>query len=308
MAWLKLMRWKNLAIIFLTQFLAWFCVIRPHNPVVLTTGCFLLLSLSTLLIAAAGYIINDYFDIRIDAINRPEKMVVGHSVSPRLAIIVHSVLNFVAIVMAGFVAWHAGHPLWVLTQCGCTILLWLYSTRFKREFMTGNVVVSLLTALTILTLVLYEPAFHQLALAPLFSASGRNSALPFMLLMAYSWFAFMLNWIREIVKDMEDFNGDAREGCETLPIVKGLNYSIGFVLLLVVFVLVPLLLGCVALLQHHHLVFALYVGLLLILPLVAWAAFFRSETSTPHFTASSRYLKVIMVLGIISLIIYYLQL
>ena len=98
MYWLQLIRWKNLVIVFLTQLLAWACVILPikgysNIPLLLSSEYFLLLSLSTVLIAAAGYIINDYFDIKIDIINRPEKLVLEKRIPLKFAIVMHSVLN-----------------------------------------------------------------------------------------------------------------------------------------------------------------------------------------------------------------------
>src|SRR5690606_14241475 len=109
-------------------------------------------SASTVMIAGAGYIINDYFDIRIDNINRPEKMVLERTIPRRMAIIMHTALNLIALFLAGLVARKAGNYSWLLLQLCCTLLLWFYSTHFKRQFATGNIVVSLLTALTIVTL------------------------------------------------------------------------------------------------------------------------------------------------------------
>lgn len=100
MNWLRLIRWNNLFIILLTQALVWFCVLLPlrrwtNERLLLDTTYFSLLCLSTILIAAAGYIINDYFDIKIDAINRPEKVILENKIHRRAAIIYHSVLNII---------------------------------------------------------------------------------------------------------------------------------------------------------------------------------------------------------------------
>src|ERR1700722_9395935 len=102
MALLRLIRWKNLLIIFLTQFLAWRCIITPQIfglnsglSFFFSTVNFLFLSLSTVLIAAAGYIINDYFDIKIDTINKPEKVVLGKAIERKKAIILHTTLNII---------------------------------------------------------------------------------------------------------------------------------------------------------------------------------------------------------------------
>ena len=307
MPWLQLIRWKNLAIIFFTQFLAWYCVILPCTPLYLDWVNFLLLSLSTLLIAASGYIINDYFDLKIDAINRPHKMVLGKSIAPKTAIIIHFVLNIIALLLAGFVAVIEHCLLLPLLQLGCTVLLWFYSTHYKRAYMIGNIVVSLLTALTIITLVLYEPVMLNIAHLPYFNTTHQHSSLPFWVLLLYAYFAFMLNWMREIVKDMEDFVGDANEGCQTLPIKKGIKFASRFTIALAFFVIIPLSIACGCLFYLHYLLFACYVFFALVVPIVAWCVFFITDLGTLHFNKASRLLKIIMLLGVASLIIYFFQ-
>ncbi len=128
MAWLRLIRWNNLLIILLTQLLAWVCVIMPMRhyaavPMLLNAPNFLCLSLSTILIAAAGYIINDYFDIKIDTINKPDKVILEKQIPRRMAIIAHSVLNIIALCLAAFVAAQAHHFEWLLVQVLCTLVV-----------------------------------------------------------------------------------------------------------------------------------------------------------------------------------------
>jgi 4-hydroxybenzoate polyprenyltransferase len=290
--WLRLIRWKNLSIIFLTQFLAWWFVILPNRPAVLNFFNFILLSLSTILIAGSGYIINDYFDVKIDNINRPEKVVLGNGIRRKHAMFVHTVMNVVALFLCGFIAFNAKHIQWVLLQVGCTVLLWYYSTHFKRQFMSGNVIVALLTALTILVLVLYEPQLSHFA---------GNSSLTLCL---YAYFAFVLNWMREIVKDMEDFAGDEAEGCVTMPIKMGLKFSARFVAYLSVAVIVPLLILAI---NTFNSLIGYYVIFLLLLPAIIWTVFFLREFTTAHFEKSSRWLKIIMLSGVLSFPLIYLQ-
>ena len=307
MPWLRLIRWNNLLIIFLTQLLVWWCVLLPESPVVLTPLNFLLLALSTVLIAAAGYIINDYFDIKIDAINKPDKVVLEKSIPRKQAIIAHAVLNIIAFLLAGRVAMAAHFPQWLLVQIGCTLLLWYYSTDFKRQYVTGNIVISLLTALTVLTLLIYEPVIR-----------GRNEAQqlytgtilskPGWVLLIYAYFAFTLTWMREIVKDMEDIRGDEEEGCKTMPVIKGLKYSSRFTAVLGFLVILPLAAAAFLLFLHHETWLPSYIIALLILPITAWSIFLFSNTTALHYHKASNWLKVIMLLGIFSLFIYHLQL
>lgn len=313
MAWLKLIRWQNLIIVFLTQLFAWGCVILPMRhyspePLSLTWSSFVLLTVSTVLIAAAGYIINDYFDVKIDAINRPEKLVLEKRIPMKLAIVVHTILNVGGILLALLVAKRAGHYSFIAIQLVCTALLWFYSTTFKRAFMIGNVVVSILTALTIATLMLYENAIRYYLFKDFFIYA--NDVLipnPVWVLGTYVYFAFMLTWMREIVKDMEDFKGDAEQGCVTMPIKWGLLKSARFTQALGTLTVIPLIFGAVKLLKEEWYVLGIYTLVGLAAPIIIWMYKLPQHATTKHYGKESRGLKIIMVLGIVSLVIYYFQ-
>ena len=309
MNWLRLIRWNNLFIILLTQLLVWACVLVPLRkwsaaPFLLNGLNFSLLCLSTILIAAAGYIINDYFDIKIDAINRPEKAILEHKINRRAGIIYHSVLNGIGLLLAAIIAIGAGKLHWLLIQLFCTVLLFVYSSHFKRMFVIGNVVVSLLTALTVLTLFVYEPAlwqfFHQ---PPMLINSHQSIPNPVWILGIYTCFAFVLTWMREIVKDMEDHIGDAAEGCVTMPIKLGLKPTAIFVQVLSLLAIIPLVIASV---KVQGLLGA-YTFIALTIPLIFWVLYLPGKATTQHYHTMSRYLKIIMVLGIGSLLIYYYQ-
>lgn len=313
MVWLRLIRWQNLIIIFLTQLFAWGCVIMPMQqyspvPLMLSWSNFLLLSLSTVLIAAAGYIINDYFDVKIDIINRPEKLILEKRIPMKLAIVVHTIFNSIAIFMAAILAHRAGHISFIAMQLCCTLLLWLYSTSFKRQFISGNVVVSLLTAFTIAVLMLYEPAIHYYLGQEFFIQTGQALIPnPVWVLGTYGYFAFMLTWMREIVKDMEDFKGDAEQGCVTMPIKWGLLRSCRFIQALGVLTVLPLIIGAIKLLKEQWYVLGIYKLAGLALPIILWLLYLPRHATTKHYGTESRYIKIIMVLGVVSLMIYYFQ-
>jgi len=269
---------------------------------------FLLISLSTILIAAAGYIINDYFDIKIDIINKPDKVILEKRIPRRMAIIVHSTLNAIAIFLAAIVARRAGHYEWLLLQIVCTVLLWFYSTHFKRQFIIGNVVVALLTSFTIIALMLYEPAIHYYFFKSYFiNTSIGNAPNPVWVLGIYAYFAFVLTWIREIVKDMEDYKGDAQEGCITMPIKWGLKRSVQFIQALGLLVIIPLIIAGIKLCINRWWPLGIYSIAALVLPMAIWSYFLQRKNTTQHYHIASRWLKIIMVLGIGSLIIYYFQ-
>jgi len=194
-------------------------------------------------------------------------------------------------------------------QVGCIALLWWYSTQFKRQYITGNIVVSLLTALTIIVLGVYEPVLHREMGLAFFAADkmSRHTSLPVWVLGVYAYFAFMLTWMREIVKDMEDYKGDAEEGCVTMPVKKGLQYSKRFTGCLELLVLAPLAVSLFVLLSYNYLYLAAYIGFLLIMPLVVWWFIFSKNNTVESYHKASSGLKWIMLSGVISLIVYRVQ-
>ncbi len=313
MAWLRLIRWQNLLIVFLTQLLAWVCVIIPMRqysevPLLLDGANFILIAVSTILIAAAGYIINDYFDIKIDIINRPDKVILEKRIPLKMAIVAHTILNIIALLLAAVVARRAGHYSWLSLQLGCTLLLWFYSTHFKRQFMSGNVAVALLTALTIIVLMLYETGIHFYLYEPYFLATVKGVIPnPVWVLGVYTYFAFMLTWMREIVKDMEDFKGDAQEGCITMPIKWGLQRSVRFTQGLGVLAIIPLIAGGIKLCKAQWWYLGFYTLIALAIPISAWIVNLQTKATSQHYHNASRWIKIIMVLGVGSLIIYYFE-
>lgn len=189
---------------------------------------FFLLVLSTVLIAAAGYIINDYFDVRIDEVNRPATNVVGKTIKRRVAMAFHMSFNIVGVLLGLWISWkyevfRAGSFIYIAAPA----LLWFYSTNLKRQFLIGNVIIALLSGLIPLVGVIYE----LMAIARSLKAAELSTELimrvnlliPAFFAIAYSLFAFLVTLIREIIKDIEDYEGDMEYGCKTLPIVLGIS-------------------------------------------------------------------------------------
>ncbi|MGB3183181.1 MAG: geranylgeranylglycerol-phosphate geranylgeranyltransferase [Cyclobacteriaceae bacterium] len=197
----NLIRPVNLGIIVLTQYMAAVFLAGDAGEWkrFLFDPDLFLISLSTVCIAAAGYIINDYYDVKIDYINKPEKVVIGREITRRKAMLAHTMLNFAGVAMAILVSWQIG-----LVHLTSSFLLWLYSNQLKRVAFIGNFTVALLTSASLLVIAIQYP-FH-----------------PF-LITTYAIFAFSITLVREIIKDLEDVRGDMKFGCRTLPIVWGLR-------------------------------------------------------------------------------------
>jgi len=296
-AFLKLIRWPNLVFIALTQVLFYCCI---YQPIFQTSNRHTLtwLIAASVLIAAAGYIINDYFDLNIDQINKPQKNVFARTIHRRWAILLHLLLSFAGIVATivavGFHKWYL-----VLANTGCVGLLWFYSTSFKRQLLLGNIVISLLTAWTVLVLFFAFTEPRQ-ALA----ASNQMTIKFFRIAFLYSGFAFIISLMREAIKDMEDLEGDTRYGCKTLPIVAGLRATKIYVVIWTIVLIASLIIFQLYVLQFLWWYEILYGTLFVILPLIYLGWKLAKATQSNEFGFLSRLCKLIMFTGILSMVFF----
>ena len=298
LAFLKLVRWPNLVFIMLTQVLFYYSIILPHynNNVPTGVGLLSLICLSSLLIAAAGYIINDYFDLNIDQINKPDKLIIGRMITRRWAIFLHLILSGIGIILSLIISMHSNFIIFI-GNIGCVLLLWLYSTTFKKKLLIGNIVISVLTAWVIMVV------FLSLNKSFIFY-SPKNFELHkvFRFAILYSSFAFVISLVREVVKDIEDINGDSRYGCYTMPIVWGIPVSKVFCAVWLV-----VLTGALIALQFYVLQVgwwfsAIFTVLLVLIPLVKILYGLYMARSTEDYSTLSRQIKFVMFTGIISMI------
>jgi 4-hydroxybenzoate polyprenyltransferase len=227
-AFFKLVRWPNLLITALMMCLVYHCIMHLE-----TSATFFLLVISMVLVQAGGYVINDIFDKDIDAINKPEKQIVGKDFTERQCHIFYIALTIIGVVCA--LVDTRIFACMVLLAC----LLYSYSSRYKKKLIIGNVIVSLSVAFAVFVPWLYEMLYvsqHDLlmiTLKPLMQISLR-------IVLIYTAFAFITTLIREIVKDMEDVKGDESSNCRTIPISWGIKAAqiIVLVLVLLAFIMI----------------------------------------------------------------------
>lgn len=306
----RLIRWKNLGIICITQLLIWYCVIYTMKqsfgiPIFLNFTNFILICMSTLMIAASGYIINDYFDVKIDLRNRPHKVIIGRIIKKRWAMACHTAFNIFGFIIGLYLALQIGHPSLVLIQLISTILLWVYSTHLKRMFISGNIIVALLTGLALVTVLAYEPSLYEyIEQKAILIIQHKLIINPFWIIAIYTFFAFFLTWMREIVKDMEDFKGDKEEGCVTMPIKIGLQKTNYFVIFLGTITLIPLLYSSARLLTTEWYAMGIYILAALIMPILYIMVLLPRKHTMKHYGKISLYLKIVMLLGVLSLVLY----
>ena len=238
---MRLVRWSNL--LFLAA-LVWLMEKWVATPILVKAAfgeqipgyMLLLIILATVLIAAGGYVINDYFDVKIDRINRPDEVIVTRSISKPAAMRLSMILSGIGIACGIAVAV-------VLKSLTIGILfvlipglLWFYSSSYKRLFMVGNLIIALLAGVTPIVVAMTNVAVLQLRY---------ETILPYTTLVhdIYAWlggfalFAFLLTWIREIIKDMQDQMGDRELECHSMPVVWGEKWTKVFVTGLIVITL-----------------------------------------------------------------------
>ena len=305
-AFLKMIRLPNLFFIALTQVLFQYCIYRQLyiNPVNPNDSLnFILLVFASLCIAAAGYIINDYFDINIDEMNKPQRMVVDKVIHRRWAIAWHFMLNSAGLILTVLALPFLQKWYLILSNIMCMTLLWFYSTSFKRKLLIGNLVISLLTAWTILIIF-----FSKVSLADAFGMESGTHEKFFRLAFLYAGFAFISSLIREAIKDMEDMQGDEKYGCRTMPVVWGVNATKIYVAVWLIVLVALLILVQVYVLQFRWWVPVTYSFVLIIFPLL-YIFFKLFQASTPKdFHTLSMWTKFVMLTGILSMIFFHFYL
>jgi 4-hydroxybenzoate polyprenyltransferase len=301
-AYFKLIRYPNLIIIVLTQYLMRWGIIEPMLEVnqfdlQLDSFHFFLLVLSTVCITAAGYVINDYFDTHTDLLNKPRQVLVGTRIHRRFAMIFHVVLNVIGVGLGFYISFYVGMPFLGFVFLLVSGLLWFYSTTYKRQFIVGNLLVSVLTALVPLMVALFEVPMLNEAYREVLLKHQTNFLYILYWVLAFSFFAFLTNLMREIVKDMEDFEGDRAYGRNSLPVVLGMKTS-----KIVVNVLIGITLIGLGYAYFGHLgdaITLVYFLLFLFVPFIFLIVKIIKADKKEDFRLISNILKVIMLVGVL---------
>ncbi len=301
---LKLVRWPNLLFILLAECLFHFCIYKPLYPLGGATADrqFYFILITYVLIAAAGYIINDYFDVNIDQVNKPKKVVVGEFISRRWVIFWHLIFSLLGIYISTIAFpfqfyWHIH-----LANLATILFLWFYSTNFKKDFLVGNVVISILTAWSI-AVVYFSKFTVQEVFHPQIGSTANVRFFKLMLL--YSAFAFILTLVREALKDMEDIEGDEKFGCKTLPIVWGLMPTKVYIAVWLMVVILMLTIIQIFVLPLGWWFSIFYCLMLIVAPLIYVLVKLPSSFTSKDFTRLSSWIKFAMLAGILSMGFFY---
>lgn len=312
-AFLKLIRIENLVMIALTLILVRYYILRKiliSNDFELGINQYLfaLIVLSTVLIAAAGYIINDYFDIKTDLINHPKTVVVDKVLKRRWAIILHMIFTFTGILLGIYCALKTGYLRLGLFHVFSAILLWFYSTRFKKQLLIGNLVVSVLSASVVFMPLIFEMGLMQKQNPEFVLSNYKMFLSAFKATFIFALFAFFTTLTREIIKDIEDIEGDSATGCNTMPIKWGISLSKTVIFFLIIITIILLIFIIYNSLKAQMLIATpqnLYILLLLIMPLSLLIYKLVKAKTSRHYYQCSIILKLVMLSGLLSTVIFY---
>ncbi|NNL16434.1 MAG: geranylgeranylglycerol-phosphate geranylgeranyltransferase [Flavobacteriaceae bacterium] len=298
MNYLNLIRWKNLLIMGLAQILIKYALFIPLKiEYTLNWFGFSLLVLSTLCIASAGNIINDIYDVETDLVNRPDKVLVGRAISERKATNLFIIFNVIGVLIGFYLSHLVGRSSFFALFVIISALLYVYASYLKTTLLIGNIVVSILVALSLIIV----PVFELLpAITPQNQIAQINM---FKVVFYYATFAFIINLIREMIKDIQDIDGDHKSGMNTLPIIIGRERSRNIIFVLS-FVPVLLLIYFLSKYLYNKTIAVLYFLLFVVGPLIFTTIKIFNAKTKKDFQLISNTLKLIMLFGILSMLLY----
>jgi len=293
--YLHLVRYQNLLFIALVQVFIKYGLLEPLGVVTtLSTFGFLLLVTATVCIAAAGNIINDIYDVEIDKINKPNKVLIGKKIADRNANTLFIILNMIGVGIGFYLSNAIGKPGFAALFIGISALLYMYASYLKGMLLVGNLLVSALVAMSLLIVALFD-LFPAITLE-----NQATQSIAFKIVLHYAIFAFCINFIREIVKDLQDINGDKKGNMNTLPIALGRKRTVSVVFILGVFMVLGIVFYMYEYLYNEQ-ILLLYFLFAIVAPLLYFCIKAWDAETQKQFSFLSKLLKIIMFLGICSI-------
>ncbi|MFY7811359.1 MAG: geranylgeranylglycerol-phosphate geranylgeranyltransferase [Flavobacterium sp.] len=299
MNFLKLIRLPNLCLIALMQLIVYFGFLKFQNvPLALSDFQFILLVISTVFIAAAGYIINDIFDQDTDTINKPKKIIVGKFISETQAYNYYIFINIIGVGIGFYLSNVIQKPGFATIFIFIAALLYFYATTLQSILLLGNFAIALITALSVLIIPIFTifPVINNENL--------QNIQIIFLILKDFAIFAFFLNLIREIIKDCEDWKGDFETGIFTFPVKFGIFKTKILIFILLVFFQILILIYINNYLILNNLYYAAIFILVFIEGPLLYISFeiFKAKESK-DFNQLSFVMKIVLFFSILSLVL-----
>jgi 4-hydroxybenzoate polyprenyltransferase len=299
MKYLKLIRYQNLLLLAFMQLIFRYGFLKFQNiPLALNHFQYGLLVLSTVLIAAAGYIINDILDQETDYDNRPNTILVGKSISEKTAYNLYFALNVIGVGIGFYLSNIIQRPSFTGAFIIISATLYMYATSLKQMLLIGNIIVALLLSFSVLIIGLFD------LLPATYNGNRAEMGVMFSMLIDYAAFAFIINLIREIVKDMEDVDGDYNQGMTTLPIALGISRTSKVIFGLGIIATLTLFWYINTYLMENSLYYAVIYALIFVVsPMIFFLARIWNAKSKAEFHLLSTVLKWVIFFGILSVLV-----
>lgn len=295
----KLIRIQNLMLLALMQLFFRFGFLEFQDvPLSLADWQFVLLVLATVFIAAGGYVINDIFDQETDLINKTNKVIIGKYISESTAYNIYVALSIIGVSIGFYLSNVIMRPSFATIFILITSMLYLYATNLKPMLLIGNFVIALMLSFSILIIGFFDlyPATYD--------GNREQMSVLFSILIDYAIMAFIINFIREIVKDLEDINGDYNMGMNTLPIVLGksrttkLVFALSFIPILILLYYINLYFF-----SNNLYIAAAYSLLLVVGPLLYFTIKIFEAKQPKQYNHLSKVLKWVIFFGMISIVV-----
>ncbi len=294
MKYLKLIRFQNLVVMVLIQYLIRFTLIIPSygKENIISEFYFALLLFSILLIVAAGYTINDYFDIKVDSENKDEHVIVGRTIKRRIALVIHFILTSVGLILGFYIAYKINQLVISIILIVCAYILWIYNLKLKRIFFLANLIVAGLSAVFVTSIATLE----------IFLKYNHNASINnIKTLILIATFAFILSLMNEIIKDLRTVEGDKKYKIRTLPTVWGLLKTKEFLKWLSI--ITAFIISIIAITKFKTNITALsYAFIFIIGPLFLLNIWVYKAQQTIDYERISKLNKFIIFTGIMSLL------
>lgn len=292
MRFLQIIRWKNLVLIALIQVLVKYYLIPLFDTEpVLSAFQFVFLVLATVLIAIGGNIINDINDIEIDKINKPKSVWVSKVLSIKQAKTAYFIITIIGFLFGVLVSLQVDKPFFIIFFAISVIALYWYALFFKKLLLVDNIFVSSLIALSIVLIALFEQV--------LFKSSISNSLEIGEVIWGLIFFAFLINLVREVIKDIEDSVGDKAFGIQSFPIKYGIKYTHLFIKGIVA-ILIGVLIAIALVLYQKQPFLVGYLTLAVLISLFLFVNQLDKVKNNADYKKLSSLLKMIMLIGILS--------
>lgn len=274
----SVVRGYNILVLVLAQYLASIYILAPQKPLgaVLFDHELFILVLASSLAIASGYIINNFYDIEKDLINRPTKTLIDNYVSQRTKLSVYFLLNFLTVILASYVSFKT-----VAFFSIYIFFLWLYSHKLKKYPFVGNITAAILAVIPFFVVFIYYKNFEPV-------------------IFLHATFLFLVLSLRELVKDLENIKGDFTQNYRTIPVVYGIRFTKRIASLLVFLTIVPV---TILIVGHFKIGYMVYFFWFSFAVLLVFLLFLWKSQSKIQYLLLHNLLKLVIVLGVVSILL-----